>query len=103
MAIKNIEGFVLQTLEENPRARRDDFILYGGVLKRMGCDLHQTLAEFLANAKGCMMPSFETVSRARRKIQEERTDLIDAETEEKRREAEQDFVLYSRTTIKEGD
>lgn len=103
MAIKNIEGLVLETLEENQRARKDDFVLYGGVLKRMGIDLRQSLAVFLANAKVDCMPSFETVSRARRKIQEERKDLVDYETEEKRREAEQDFILYSRTTIKEDN
>lgn len=103
MAIKNIEGFVLQTLEENKRARKDDFVLYGGVLKRMGVDLHQQLCAFLANAKEDKVPSFETVSRARRKIQETRKDLVDAEAEELRIQAEQDFIIYSRTTIEEED
>lgn len=52
MKIKIYENIVLRVLEENKRARSDDFILFGSVLKRLGVDLQTTLYEFLASAKG---------------------------------------------------
>lgn len=77
MKIKTYEDVVLRALEENKRARGDDFILYGSVLKRLGVDLQSSLFEFLASAKSNKMPSFETITRCRRHIQELRTDLQD--------------------------
>lgn len=95
--IENTEQVVRLTLEENPRARKDDFILYGGVLKRMGIDLSQALNRFLATAKKLKMPSFETVTRCRRKLQEQDSTLIDAETKEVREEQKQEFIAYSKS------
>ena len=79
--LKKIEDVVLKALEENKKAREDDFILYGAVLKRLGVDLKTTtLYDFLATATENKMPTFETCSRARRKIQEYRQDLVDTKT-----------------------
>ena len=61
---------VVDVLEKNIRARQDDFILYGAVLKRLGVDLKQSMCEFLANARINKMPSFETVTRCTRHSQE---------------------------------
>lgn len=94
--IENTEQVVRLTLEENPRARKDDFILYGGVLKRMGINIKQSLAMFLATAKDLKMPSFETVTRCRRKLQEQDSTLIDAETKELREKQENEFIAYSK-------
>ena len=84
--IKYTEEYVLAVLERNLKARTDDFILYGGVLKEMGVDLkHTSVYDLLANAKFLMLPSFETVTRCRRHIQELRQDLKDDKTKKKRR------------------
>lgn len=94
--LKVTEEVVLKALEENKRARSDDFILYGAVLKRLGVDLKNTnLYDFLATAKQNKMPTFETCSRARRKIQEYRQDLIDvniAVIREERRQIMKDWA-----------
>ena len=94
--LKKIEDVVLKALEENKKAREDDFILYGAVLKRLGIDLKNTsLYDFLAKAKENKMPTFETCSRARRKIQEYRQDLIDVDTaviREERRQIMKDWA-----------
>lgn len=37
--LKKVEDVVIDVLEKNIRARQDDFILYGAVLKRLGVDL----------------------------------------------------------------
>lgn len=77
MKLKKTEEIVLNALTTNPKSRGDDFILYGAVLKRLGVDLKNTnLYNFLATAKIKGYPTFETCSRARRKIQEYRQDLV---------------------------
>lgn len=92
---------MLRTLEENLRAREDDFILYGGVLKRLGVDLRKaTLYDFLATAKENGIPSFETVTRCRRHIQQLRTDLV-GKVAVKREDRQEDFINYNLTGIGE--
>lgn len=95
--IKNIEQYVLQTLEENPKSRCDDFILYGGVLKRMAVDIYMPLGVFLAEAKKNKMPSFETVSRARRLVQTFRKDLVDDDAKKVREQQEKEIRDYSKS------
>lgn len=101
MKIKTYEDIVLRVLEENKRARSDDFVLFGSVLKRLGVDLQTTLYEFLASAKDNKMPSFETITRCRRHIQELRTDLQDRKTAVAREERQQDFKEYNLSGIGE--
>lgn len=98
--IKKIEEIVLEVLERNHKPRKDDFILYGHILHKLGVDLKNTsLYDFLGNAKKYGYPTFETVSRCRRHIQEIRQDLIDTETAIKREDAEEVYKEYNRTSI----
>jgi hypothetical protein len=101
--IKKTEDIVLDVLENNLKARQDDFILYGAVLKRLGVDLKQTLYEFLAKAKENKMPSFETVTRCRRHIQELRLDLVDNKTAIAREENIERFKEYNLSDVREKD
>lgn len=78
----NIEDLVLSALERNEKARQDDFILYGSVIKNMGVDIKQSLAFIFSHHAELGLPAFESVSRARRKIAETRPDLFDALTKE---------------------
>lgn len=100
--IKNTEEYVLTVLERNLKARTDDFILFGGVLKEMGVDLrHTSVYDLLANAKFMGIPSFETVTRCRRHIQELRQDLKDGRTAIAREERKEDFKIYNISGIGE--
>lgn len=100
--LKKLEPYVLSALEENKRARKDDFILYGAVLKRLGINIKMCLGEFLANAKSIYnAPPFESVTRCRRHIQELRPELRDNETAIKREETEEDYKLYNISGIGE--
>lgn len=94
--LRETENIVYEVLSKNKRARKDDFILYGAVIKRQGVDLNQSVLEFLAYAKERKMPSFETVSRCRRKLQAQNEDLVDLDTKEIRMEQEQEFLRYVR-------
>jgi hypothetical protein len=101
MKIKKFEPIVLETLEQNKRARENDFILYGGVLKRLGISLQTNLFNFLATAKEKGMPSFAAITRIRRHIFEIREDLKDCETEIAREKEEQEYKIYNLTGLGE--
>lgn len=98
--LKKVEDVVIDVLEKNIRARQDDFILYGAVLKRLGVDLKQSMCEFLANARINKMPSFETVTRCRRHCQELRQDLVDIKTAVKREENIERFKEYNLSDVR---
>lgn len=100
--IKYTEEIVLSVLERNLKARKDDFILYGSVLKELGVNLRETtLYDFLANARMLGLPTFETVTRCRRHIQELRQDLKDGKTAIAREERKEDFRNYNLSGIGE--
>lgn len=71
----NLYNIVLNVLENSPISRGDDFILYGMVCKDLGVDINEKFRTVLANHKQLKLPSFESVSRARRKVFELRPDL----------------------------
>ena len=96
MKAKTIEEITKQTLMERPLSREDDFMLYGGVLKRLGVDLDMTLRDFLQIAKGKDYPALESVPRARRKIFEDYPELQPLEMKLKREEKEREYIKYSR-------
>lgn len=99
MELKTTEEIVQRMLEKNKLTRTDDFILYGAVLKKLGIDLQTSLYDFLANAKKNKVPTFETVTRCRRHIQEIRPELKEKEIAELRHFAEYDFIKYNDTGI----
>lgn len=94
--IKGTEEVVLELLERNKVLRTDDFLLYCAVLKRIGIDTNKPFREIMINHKILGLPSFETVSRCRRKIQETRQDLIDWGTAVIRADEKEKFINYSR-------
>lgn len=96
--IKSVEELVLAVLKRNMRARTDDFVLYGSVLKEIGVNLKETnLYDFLASAKEKGVPSFETCTRCRRKLFEQYPELIDVVTQEARDLNRENFIEYSKS------
>lgn len=97
MKVKNTEQYVLDVLKGNIKAREYDFILYGAVLKRLGYDLKNTnLHDFLASAKRNNTPSFETVTRCRRKLCEQMPELLGGEVARYREFKKQEILEYAR-------
>lgn len=100
--IKSTEELVLTVLQRNKRAREDDFILYGGVLKEMRIDLKSTnLYDFLSTAKIKGVPTFETVTRCRRHIQELMPELKEFKTDLERSKQQEEFKKYNLSDIGE--
>ena len=89
--IKKTENLVYKVLKDNKLARKDDFILIGSVLKKCGVDLNMPLGVFLATHINYDIPSFETITRCRRKIAEQEPEMFTAETLCARYNLENDF------------
>lgn len=97
MVLETVENLVLDCLKNNKRTRKDDFILYGAVLKRMKIDLNLSLSYILAHHIELKIPAFVSVVRARRKLQVKYPELCDEKTSEIREKQKEKFINYSRS------
>ncbi|MBO7614766.1 MAG: hypothetical protein J6T15_03625 [Bacilli bacterium] len=95
MRIRELEKVVDMVLETDPSTRSDDFFLINEVYKSLGVDTNNNMAFLLRNHLFYKLPSFESVTRARRKVLEKKPYL--RENNEKRKELELEFREYSRT------
>lgn len=73
--MKKIQLVVKEILEHNPKAREDDFLLIGMVYYRL-YPVDFTFSYIAKHHKELKLPSFESITRARRKVQEEHPELI---------------------------
>lgn len=93
--IYQVEPVVLDALKNNPATRGDNFILYIAVLKKY-IDPKMSLQAVFENHKTLGIPSLETITRCRRKLQEQNPELRDEAADKLRKADEQEFVDYSR-------
>jgi hypothetical protein len=102
MRLTNITKLVKDILESRPETRDDDYILWLNVLRNTNTDIpdytNMPVAEFLLNAKYMRFPHYESVSRARRKIQEKYPELrATDETRTARANFEKRYRKYARS------
>ena len=95
MELEMIEDYVIKALEINKLTRQDDFILYGQVLKFMGIDTTISFNILFKEHNKFNLPAMESVTRARRKVQELRPELADKNTIIFRQEKINEYVDYS--------
>lgn len=99
MKIDNVENLVKQALIKNKSARDDDHLLYIEVVYII--DPALVNVNFMMNfksAKQLGLPPFESVSRARRKLQEKYPELrATSKVENARKEKQMEFEEYSKT------
>ena len=75
--LKTVEGKVKAILQKNEDARNDDMVLYLALCNFYLEDAgNMPLAQILTNHKELGLPSFESVGRTRRKLQEKYPELI---------------------------
>lgn len=74
--LRNNEKIVTDVLERVPAARDDDYILYARILAEYRPDIARmdVIAAFYQHGE-IGMPSYEGITRARRKVQKRRPDL----------------------------
>lgn len=96
--IKKTEIIVKSILEDNKEARDDDFLLVSLVCRRY-CPgiIGETFTEVLAQHKRYGLPSFESITRARRKLQATHEELRGSEQVRRiRDEEEENFRDYAK-------
>lgn len=99
MKIDNVEKLVKQALERNKSAREDDHLLYIEVVYIIDPGLvNVNFMMNFKNARQLGLPPFESVSRARRKLQEKYPELrATSKVENARKEKQMEFEEYSKT------
>ena len=100
-SLKTIEGKVRAVLQENEDARNDDMVLYLALcnlyLKDAGA---MPLAQILLNHKELGLPSFESVGRTRRKLQEKYPELLGSVRMQKiRAKGEKAYRRYAKESL----
>lgn len=93
--MSNLEPLVLNALVNDDRCKKDDFILYLSVIEQMGIDTNITINSVLKNHKNFNLPSFESVSRCRRKLQERDVSLKSDEAVRIREKERREFEDYA--------
>ena len=92
--IKKIEPIVLDILKNNPEARGDDFILVFEVYKHYVVK-DERLETICIHHKQLDLPSFETITRCRRKLQMKNPELASERVKQLRAEQEAEFKQYA--------
>ena len=106
---KKIYKLVEEELRENAEARNSDFVVIANVYKKLGIATSLTLSDIAIlstlEISSNKFPSFESITRARRKIQELHPELCSKEVQEARakesekvlntlKEVEQDYLSH---------
>lgn len=92
----NTEKLVKQALIKNAKARDNDKYLYGQVLMDLKFNLNISLREFLRGNYQQKIPSFKSVERARRKLQELHKELQGTK-KDSRFEETSEYIAYNNT------
>lgn len=95
MKIRTLEPIVQEVLEQNESARKDDFILLAEVIEKLGIDTRISFRSILLFHNEFQVPSFESITRCRRKLQELHPELKDEETAMFREEKVEEFIQYA--------
>ena len=102
MELKQLKDLVIETLKQGETFRESDDHLYLAVCIKIFSKTSyrnitdMTVGEFFRNRKEYGLPTFESVSRCRRKVQEERPDLKPCEKiQEARRTKQDEFYKWS--------
>ena len=93
--IYQIEPLVEEALRKNPPTRGDNFLLYIDVLKKF-IDPKMSLEAVFLNHAALGIPSLETITRCRRKLQERDPNLRDQKATAIRDSEKQEFEAYAK-------
>lgn len=96
--LNKVDNIVRHVLIHNPKSRENDFILIGCVYYKLGIDIkNKTMFQILTEGKSNKYPIFESVTRARRKLQREYPELSNATTVIARDREQEIYKEYNRS------
>lgn len=90
------EQIIKPILEKHPETRGDDFLLYAEVIREYRPELAQlSVIDFFVAHKDLYCPSYESVSRVRRRLQAKYPELCSDEAKAKRAKEETQYKSYA--------
>ena len=90
---KNTKKVVYKILKKDELARRDDwYLVQQTLIEMLPCNQGTAFGQVLQGMKYKGI-SFESITRHRRKFLEQHPELKDSETEQSRREEEENYIL----------
>lgn len=92
--LREVVKCVTEELKSNYSARTNNNELILGVMKRLGVNTNASFAELVGS--GNLPTSFESITRARRKVQEQNPQLKDGKTVELRQEQEETYRNFAK-------
>lgn len=105
MKLKNLESMVLKIMQRYEATRSDDFVLIYVVYREIAIHkeicfnmpLTDSFCDMMMNHKKYGFPSFESVTRTRRKIFETYPELKPKKITKERKKAEEEYKEYSKS------
>jgi hypothetical protein len=98
MELKQLKDLVTETLKQGETFRENDDLLYLTICIKLfsnrGSITNMTVTDFFTNRKKYGLPTFESVSRCRRKAQEENPALRPCERVQKAREYKREEIYH---------
>lgn len=92
-----LEEVVVDILEKHAETRCDDYLLYVAVCSRLQPDAMKMSFDYVMKNHYDLLPNWESVTRARRKVQERRKDLVIERTKRKRQSRIKTYIEYARS------
>lgn len=97
--LKTISAEVKELLQKYPRARDDDMLLYSYYMNLKGYSWNITVSELYYLQKEGNLPTFESIGRARRKVQELNPDLAPSKKAKELKDInEEEYEEFSKET-----
>lgn len=95
--LKKQEDIIRPILEQCPETRGDDFLLYAEVIKEYRPELAELrVIDFFVAHKDLYCPSYESVSRVRRRLQAKYPELLSDDAKAKRAKEEAQYLKYAK-------
>lgn len=94
--LHELEPIVQDTLIKFEETRKDDFVLLAHIYNILCPEImNMSFNSVLKNHKVFKLPSFESISRCRRKVQEKNPELRNANAVEIRVEQQKEYIEYA--------
>lgn len=91
------EEIVKPILEQHPETRSDDFLLYAEVLREYRPELTElSVIDFFVAHKDLYCPSYDSITRVRRRIQKKHPELCSERAKAKRAKEEAQYRAYAK-------
>lgn len=96
MKISNLKDMVENALMLKPKARVDDNLLICIIYNKLGLNIKMPFIYLMEAANKGNYPTFESITRARRKVLEEHPEWRDEKVDLARKQKQEEYIEFAR-------